>query len=159
LAQGARYDGGATAHFSTALEREPLLVHNLGFSDECEGFSAGYSSLTERGENILYIGLDSDSASGAQLRDEDMETKTSAIETHATGVDNGGSYRKSGEQIGSPLGVRTEIGVAREQEMEADSEGVDRVDLAVALQEIENKKHKWYAYLTTRDFWIVLLLG
>lgn len=43
-------------------------------------------------------------------------------------------------------------------EMDA-TEGAQRVELAEALQEIEGKKKSWYAYLLTREFWIVLALG
>jgi hypothetical protein len=39
------------------------------------------------------------------------------------------------------------------------TEGVERVELAHALQELEGKKKAWYAYLLTREFWAVLVLG
>jgi len=39
------------------------------------------------------------------------------------------------------------------------AEGAERTELAQALQEIEGKKKAWYAYLMTREFWIVLALG
>lgn len=56
---------------------------------------------------------------------------------------------------GSASGTGSGIG---EHEMRA-TEGAERVELAHALHEIEHKKKSWYAYLLTREFWIVLALG
>jgi hypothetical protein len=56
------------------------------------------------------------------------------------------------------LGTDSEERAAGRYEMEA-ADGVERVELAQAINEIEGKKKAWYAYLTTRDFWIVLLIG
>jgi solute carrier family 35 protein F1/2 len=39
------------------------------------------------------------------------------------------------------------------------TEGAERTEIANALEEIEHKKKKWYAYLLTREFWAVLALG
>jgi solute carrier family 35 protein F1/2 len=83
--------------------------------------------------------------------------KTSAIETQINPIDPvAGSYLKStdGEASGSAAN-----GPAGVYEMRAPEDGIDRADLAHAIDEIESKKKSWYAYMLTRDFWIVLALG
>lgn len=40
-----------------------------------------------------------------------------------------------------------------------EEEEVDAVVLEQGIQALENKGRKWYAYLLTKDFWIVLAIG
>ena len=89
------------------------------------------------------------------MASRDTETKTSAIEAHGIGTANGSSYRKSTDDFGAT----TEIINGAGQEVEATDAGITGEDLAVAIQVIEGKKHQWYAYFTTMDFWAVLILG
>ena len=90
------------------------------------------------------------------------EIKTSAIETHTTAIGNGASYRKSNDDFEitkSGSGSGNGVGVEEINEMDTAAPEPSRVELATALQKIEGRKTKWYAYLTTKDFWIVIVLG
>lgn len=84
-------------------------------------------------------------------------TKTTAIETlHDIGIGNGTgeSYKGSdglegaGEESGS-MEMRTQVG----------EDGVDGETLERGIEALEGKKKAWYAYLLTKDFWLVLLIG
>lgn len=61
--------------------------------------------------------------------------------------------------------VRTDLGDGskttsiEEQRATGSQEAVDGVALERAIETLESKKTKWWAYLATRDFWIVLLIG
>ena len=86
------------------------------------------------------------------------DSKSTAIETQTVmgngqrhissdgleGVDNG-----SGSMEMNDEGLRGATG----------EDGVDAVALEQAIDSLEAKNAKWYAYLTTRDFWIVLAIG
>jgi solute carrier family 35, member F1/2 len=88
--------------------------------------------------------------------------KTSAIETHTTAIGNSSSYRKSNDDFGvtgSGFGSGNGVGVEEINEMDMAESVPSRIELATALQKIEGRKTKWYAYLTTKDFWIVIILG
>lgn len=82
--------------------------------------------------------------------------KTTAIETHATPI---GEYHKPSD------GLHRNGESSRSIEMNTGvhgvngEEGVDGTVLEHAIVAIEGKNKKWYAYLLTRDFWFVLLLG
>ena len=84
--------------------------------------------------------------------------KTSAVETfEARGV-NGESYRKSTD------GLETSGNGSGSIEMTGEGRGHGDADLNPevlehAIEVLETKNRKWYAYLTTRDFWFVLALG
>lgn len=81
------------------------------------------------------------------------EIKTSAVETHTTVIGNGASYRKSTDDFGiSGWGSGPGNGIVVE-------DAASPTELAIALEKLEGKKIKWYAYLTTKDFWIVIILG
>jgi len=90
------------------------------------------------------------------------EIKTSAVETHVTAIGNGATYRKSNDDFeisGSGSGSGNGVVVEEINKMDMAEPALSRIELATALQKIEGKKTKWYAYLTTRDFWIVIILG
>lgn len=90
------------------------------------------------------------------------EIKKSAIETHTTAIGNGASYRKSDGDFAineSGSGSGNGVGVEEINEMDMAETAPSSGELATALQKIEGRKTKWYAYLTTRDFWIVIVLG
>ena len=89
------------------------------------------------------------------MADKSLGTRTTAIEAFELPVGN--NYRKSGDGLGEGNGDVEVTG----DEVRA-VEGEDNVDEAVVaqgLQALETKKTAWYAYLTTRDFWIVLFIG
>lgn len=84
-------------------------------------------------------------------------TKTTAIETQqdmGIGHVNGETYKGSdglegmGEESGS-----------MEMRAQTADDGVDGEVLEHAIEVLEGKKKAWYAYLLTRDFWLVLLIG
>ena len=83
-------------------------------------------------------------------------TKVTAIETQRDmGIEhvNGESYKASD-------GLEGTVGDSPSLEMHA--QGADAVDgevLEHAIEALEGKKKAWYAYLLTRDFWLVLILG
>jgi solute carrier family 35, member F1/2 len=90
------------------------------------------------------------------------EIKTSAVETHTISIGNGANYRKSEDDFGitgSRSGSGNGVGVEEINEMDIDGPAPSRVELANALEKIEGRKTKWYAYLMTKDFWIVIVLG
>ncbi len=81
-------------------------------------------------------------------------TKATGIETHIT-AGNGSTDIKAMEEFEtSPSETRNGVGG-----LGLTDEETDREALASALQEIEGRKTKWYAYLTTKDFYAVLVLG
>lgn len=90
------------------------------------------------------------------------ETKTSVIETRSTIIGNDSSCRKSNDDFGpttSGSGSGNGVGVKDGHEIYMAEPVPSRMELATALQELERRKTKWYSYLTTKDFWIVLVLG
>lgn len=90
------------------------------------------------------------------------EIKTSATETHTTAISAGSGNRKSNDDFGineSGSGLGNGVGVGEINEMDMAGPVPSRVELATALQMIEGRKTKWYAYLTTKDFWIVIIIG
>jgi solute carrier family 35 protein F1/2 len=93
------------------------------------------------------------------MADKTVGTKTTAVETCERPLGN--SYRKSadglvdnGQGVGS-LEMSDDSAVAHTNETDV----VDEAVLEQGLHAIEGKKNKWYTYLTTKDFWIVLLIG
>lgn len=88
------------------------------------------------------------------MADKNTGTKFTAIETQRdVGNGNGESYKGSdglapGDDSGS-LEIRAQVG----------EDGVDAEVLEHAIEVLEGKKKAWYAYLLTRDFWLVLLIG
>lgn len=79
--------------------------------------------------------------------------KTTAMETfEARGV-NGESYLKSTDGLGASGNEMIGDGYVNR---DAD---VNPEVLEHAIEVLETKNKKWYAYLTTRDFWFVLALG
>jgi solute carrier family 35 protein F1/2 len=77
--------------------------------------------------------------------------KITGIETHAHPV--GESYKAGDEGMVVSDGSNS---------MEMRGEGVDDVDpevVAAGIEALERKRTKWYSYVLTRDFWIVLLIG
>ncbi len=79
------------------------------------------------------------------------EAKSSGVETHVVGGDGKGSdgLEARGENSGS-------------MEMRADAHVGEEVDpeiLERGIYALEARKTAWYAYLTTKDFWVVLVIG
>ena len=68
-------------------------------------------------------------------------------------VGNGQSYDKSAD-----LNEHSSDSMGMDRRGDSD-DTIDPEVLGDALHALENKKTVWYAYLTTKDFWIVLLLG
>jgi hypothetical protein len=134
-------------HFSTTPhgEGERLLVHTL-FEE-----TDAYNSLSDSDRDSIVR----ERQIGA-MASKGAEIKTSAVETHTTVIGNGASYGKSDDDFGlsgSGFGSGNGVGV------EDPGRVASRAELAIALQKIEGRKTKWYAYLTTKDFWIVIVLG
>lgn len=78
--------------------------------------------------------------------------KTSAIEAHETPIEGYYKPQHNGEGSGSielNPGHRSVHG----------EENVGGEILEHAIEVLEEKKSSWYAYLLTRDFWIVLVIG
>jgi hypothetical protein len=82
--------------------------------------------------------------------------KTSAVETHERHV--GDSYKSSDGLKGNGDGSGS-IEMVGERGVNGDGDEVDPEVLEHAIEALEKKKTAWYAYLTTRDFWIVLMIG
>jgi solute carrier family 35 protein F1/2 len=88
------------------------------------------------------------------MASKNSETKTTAVETHAIG--NGESYRKSnGLEGNAENGDYMTAG----RRVNSRGEEVDGEVLEHAIEALEKKKTAWYAYLLTKDFWLVLLIG
>lgn len=82
-----------------------------------------------------------------------MTTRVTGVDTYAVG--NGESDRKSSD--GSPVEVTGSMEMTGQRV--ANEDDVAPEVLEHSLQALENKKTAWWAYLTTRDFWLVLLIG
>lgn len=84
-----------------------------------------------------------------------MATRVTGVDTYAVG--NGESDRKSSD--GSPVEVIGSNGMEMSEHRVTNEDDVNPEVLEHSLQVLENKKTAWWAYLTTRDFWLVLLIG
>ena len=82
--------------------------------------------------------------------------KTSEVETQERHV--GGSYKSSDGLEGNGDGSGS-IEMVGERGINGNGVEVDPEVLEHAIEALEKKKTAWYAYLTTRDFWIVLMIG
>lgn len=117
---------------TTASEqRLPLLVHTSG----SDSGSSSYSTFATENQ-------------GDNSENMNRYGNSTSVEAHDAGV--GENYRKTGDD--------TAI------EMNGDGRPISRdvsenEVLGEAIANLENKKTKWWAYLTTKDFWLVLLLG
>jgi solute carrier family 35 protein F1/2 len=80
----------------------------------------------------------------------DADAKSTAIETHDTKLANEDS---------NELGNGSNKVSVEGQELNGSEETVDEGVLERGIEALEAKKTKWWAYLATRDFWFVLLLG
>lgn len=88
--------------------------------------------------------------------DTDMKT---AIETQDHSLGNEASLRSSGRLEGNEHGNDSN-GVSDSELRPAGGEGaVDGVVLEQAIETLEAKKTTWWAYLATKEFWLVLLIG
>jgi len=88
------------------------------------------------------------------MENKNSASKATGVETYAVG--NGESYRKSGDGLeGNGSGSVEMTG----QRVVTNGGEVDPEVLEHAIQALENKKTTWWAYLTTKDFWLVLLIG
>ena len=88
------------------------------------------------------------------MASKSVATKTTAIETQHD-VGNRESYRKSSDGL---QGTGEESG-SMEMHAHVGEDGVDPEVLEHAIEALESKKRAWYAYLLTKDFWVVLLIG
>jgi hypothetical protein len=89
-----------------------------------------------------------------------MTTRVTGVDTYAVG--NGESYHKSSDGLeadGSPVEVIGSNGMEMTGQRVANEDYVNPEVLEHSIQALENKKTAWWAYLTTRDFWLVLLIG
>ncbi|TAQ86214.1 hypothetical protein B7494_g5466 [Chlorociboria aeruginascens] len=119
-----------------------------------------------RSEDLPFLVYTSDSDSGSPFEGEELEreresdrdrrrgrmaeAKSTGVGTHEANL--GGRDHKSSDGLEGVAEVRSN------EEVRTD-EDVDGVVLENAIEAIEGKKTAWYAYLTTRDFWIVLVIG
>ena len=88
------------------------------------------------------------------MENKNSASKATGVETYAVG--NGEGYRKSGDGLeGNGSGSVEMTG----QRAVTNAGEVDPEVLEHAIQALENKKTAWWAYLTTKDFWLVLLIG
>jgi solute carrier family 35 protein F1/2 len=78
------------------------------------------------------------------------DAKSTAIETHDTKLAN-----EDSNELGNGS---NEVSVEG-QGLNGSEEAVDEGVLERGIEALEAKKTKWWAYLATRDFWFVLLLG
>jgi solute carrier family 35 protein F1/2 len=78
-------------------------------------------------------------------------SKSTGIETQVNAL--GESYRKSTDgYVAQPPVIELAPHASREDE-------IDGVVLEHAIEAIESQKAAWWAYLVTRDFWIVMAIG
>jgi hypothetical protein len=119
----------------------PLLV----YTSDYEGFN--YTNIND---GIIGTGA---------MADKSLGTKTTAVEAYDRPLGN--SYRKSGDGLyGNGQGSGSVEMTGDEGVRAANGEDVvDEVVLEQGIQALESKKTAWYAYLTTKDFWIVLVIG
>jgi hypothetical protein len=127
-----------TTFFKTdsSQQRKPLLV---------------YTSDSEDEDIILPSGSKS-----SVMASKATGVKTSALETHERHV--GDSYKSSDGLEGNGDGSGS-IEMVGEIGVNGNGDEVDPEVLEHAIEALEKKKTAWYAYLTTRDFWIVLMIG
>jgi hypothetical protein len=117
-------------------QRKPLLVYTSDSEDEDIVLPSGSKSST--------------------MASKATEVKTSAVETHERHV--GDSYKSSDGLEGNGDGSGS-IEMVGERGVNGVGDEVDPEALEHAIEALEKKKTAWYAYLTTRDFWIVLMIG
>jgi solute carrier family 35 protein F1/2 len=88
------------------------------------------------------------------MESKNLASKVTGVETYERHVGNKSSDGRDGNGNGSgSLEMTGQRGVVNTDE-EVDPEVLEH-----AIQALENKKTAWWAYLTTRDFWLVLLIG
>jgi solute carrier family 35, member F1/2 len=88
------------------------------------------------------------------MANKNSASKVTGVETYAVG--NAETYRKSGDGLEGNGSGSVEMTAQR---VTTNAEEVDPEVLEHAIQALENKKTSWWAYLTTKDFWLVLLIG
>lgn len=93
------------------------------------------------------------------MADKTVGTATTAVDAYDRPLGN--SYRKSADgMVDDGQGRGTlEMGGAGIATLVDDDEVVDEAVLEQGIHALEGKKKAWYAYLLTKDFWIVLLIG
>lgn len=85
------------------------------------------------------------------------DARTTAVETHDHTTDE--FYGKSNDGADG-IGHENGNGVSVEEVRAAGGEeAVDGVVLEQAIETLESKKTTWWAYLATKEFWLVLLIG
>ena len=91
------------------------------------------------------------------MASQNMASKTTGVESYEVG--NGQSYRKSGDGLEGNENGSGSVEMTAQRVATNDGDDVDPEVLEHGIQALENKKTAWWAYLATRDFWVVLLIG
>jgi solute carrier family 35 protein F1/2 len=87
------------------------------------------------------------------------DAKPTVIETHDHTLGNE-TYRKSNDGLEGSGHGNGSNGVSDDELRAAGGEeAVDGVVLEQAIETLEAKKTTWWAYLATKEFWLVLLIG
>lgn len=132
-------------HSKTATSDEssiPLLVHD------------NYSIFDSDEELALNFG----EGNGIEMASVKETSVTSAVETSQE--TSSGYYHKSAdEEIHNVDGDHVAPGSAGGPYEMRHTEDESPEELDEVIEAIESKKKVWYAYLTTWDFWIVVILG
>ncbi|KUJ06344.1 DUF914-domain-containing protein [Mollisia scopiformis] len=87
------------------------------------------------------------------MASKEFGAKTTAVETYEA---NGESYHKGSDGLEASGEGSGSIQMTGDGQVNGD---VNPEVLEHAIEVLETKNKKWYAYLTTRDFWFVLALG
>ena len=128
-------------------QREPLLVHSEE-SDE-ENYGTGLGGTNNERDNIDKKDI---------MASKDFETKTTAVEARERGFGNAETYRKTADDSGV-VGGSGSMEMVGERILSRGNDEVDPEVLQHAIEVLEKKKTTWYGYMTTWDFWLVLLIG
>jgi solute carrier family 35 protein F1/2 len=91
------------------------------------------------------------------MENKNVATKVTGVETYERHV--GESYSKSSDGLEGNGNGSGSLEMAGQRVVTNPDEEIDPEILEHAIQALENKKTAWWAYLTTRDFWLVLLIG
>ncbi len=91
------------------------------------------------------------------MASNDLDTKAIQVDERQMGNTAETGYRKNNDGLDG--GGSGSLEMVNEQRLGGGDDDVDPEVLQHAIEALETKKTAWYAYLTTWDFWIVLLLG
>jgi solute carrier family 35 protein F1/2 len=91
------------------------------------------------------------------MENKNLAAKVTGVETYERHVREG--YRKSSDGLDGNGNGSGSLEMTGQRDVTNSNEEVDPEVLEHAIQALENKKTAWWAYLTTKDFWLVLLIG